>query len=98
MLKVLRFIGLSSLVIVLGLSIFTTSYLYLSPQFGASPSEEQKEQYRKTNHYEEDSWINLVETNMAAPDMEVMLDFFGADLKRVPSKNIDVLKLCSLEI
>jgi len=42
--------------------------------------------------------VNLVKTEMAAPDLSIMLEFFKSDPARSPAKGVDVQKLDSLEI
>jgi len=42
--------------------------------------------------------VNLVKTEMAAPDLSITLEFFKSDPARSPAKDVDVQKLDSLEI
>ncbi|MFB9053671.1 MBL fold metallo-hydrolase [Formosa undariae] len=60
-------IGIGILILVLGIILF----LYLSPQFGGTPTAVQEEKFSLTNHYKEGKFINSgnVDMSMGLQDM-----------------------------
>lgn len=88
-------------IIVLGvltvlLAIFVTAYLYISPQFGGTVTEEQKIAYAQSGHYEDDIFINAQAINMSMDchSIKSMLrETLEPDPNVVPHENIEVNKL-----
>ena len=84
------------LVIVIGVL-----FLYLSPEFGGSPSIEQKRVFVKSPNYVNGKFINKgnVKLDMSMRDMgKSLAGFFGPIPHTKPSRDIPVSKLDSLDI
>jgi len=83
------------------LAFVVVLFLQLSPQFGQSPNEEQKIEYAKTGHYEDEKFINLEEFSLElnCHSITAMLrEIFNPNPNISPSKNIEVLKISFEEI
>tara|TARA_R110000868_G_scaffold257575_1_gene514729 strand:- start:304 stop:1473 length:1170 start_codon:yes stop_codon:yes gene_type:complete len=84
------------LVIVIGVL-----FLYLSPEFGGTPTMEQKTIYTKSPNYKDGKFINKehVKLDMSMRDMgKSLAGYFGASPLTKPSRDIPVEKLDSLDI
>ncbi len=91
------FIGAVVLLLVLAVLLFVN----LSPQFGASPSKEQQEEFKKSENYREGVFINPgnVKMNMGFADMAKSLkEYFNSQSNTSPGKNINVQVLDSANI
>lgn len=56
--------GLSLLGLIALVVIVTVLFINVSPQFGGSPTKEQKQEYAKTGHYEDGKFFNRTPTSM----------------------------------
>lgn len=76
-------------------------FLNLSPVFGGKPSEEQKERYSQSGHFQEGKFVNQIATSM---DMSAS-DYIGLTMEYIrgtpdskPNTPLPVLSLDSMEI
>lgn len=87
--------------IVLVLVVGGFLFLSFSPQFGGKATDDQKEVYKKTGHFDDDKFQNQVETNMDMgfmKGMKVIKLFLQKSENREPNSPIPVLKIDSTEI
>lgn len=95
-------IGLGILGLVVFLVLFGVIFMYTSPQFGASASDEQKEAYTKTGHYEDDKFINAGGVTSPSFSFSEMVDlgikFFSKQPRATPESVVPVEKIDSLNI
>jgi L-ascorbate metabolism protein UlaG (beta-lactamase superfamily) len=100
--KVFKLLGIAVAVIIMTVVIIAAFFLNLSPQFGGSPSEVQKEQYAKSEHYREGKFINQIPTTLDLGFVKttgVIYDYFFNQVPDLePSTPIPVEKVDSLEI
>ena len=90
---------IGGLIVLLVLS--TVLFLYLSPEFGGSPTKEQKAIYVKSDNYADGKFVNRNDVNldMSFGDMRKMLTgYFSPPPNTVPKQNIPTKKIDSLEI
>ena len=85
-------------IIVLVIVIATFLVITFSPQFGASPSREQKDDFEKLENYEDGKFVNQIETLMNIRVGKMLRQMFGSSENRSPAKNIDPLNIDSLDI
>ena len=64
LLKILKWLGISSLAIALVIGITATLFVNLSPQFGGSATDEQLAIYEATGHFTDGIWTNPEEIKM----------------------------------
>lgn len=88
--------GAIALVLIVG-----ALFINFSPEFGGSATEEQKLEYAKSGHYEDEKFVNLIPTSLDmnfSKGIEVMREMSRDVPGREPSKEIPVLKIDSLDI
>lgn len=88
--------SLITLVLVVGIV-----FINFSPEFGEKATKEQKEEYKKSGHYEEDKFVNEQTTNMDMgflKGISIMREFTKNVADRQPKNSIAVDKIDSLEI
>ncbi len=99
--KSLKMIGIVILSIVMLILIVGVLFINISPEFGGKPSKDQIESYKKSGHYEDGKFVNLVETNM---DMNfksmvnLFVEFVKGNPNGRPKKDLPVIEHDSLEI
>lgn len=79
----------------------TILFLYLSPEFGGSPSEEQKAIYVKSDNYANGKFVNRgdVKLSMSFGDMrKSLVGYFNPPPNTIPKQNLPIEKIDSLEI
>lgn len=92
----LSILGLVALIV-----LVATLFINLSPQFGGSISEENKQKYAKVSHYEDGKFVNPIPTSM---DMKfgdiisLMGKYIKGNAKDKPSGQLPVEKVDSLDI
>jgi L-ascorbate metabolism protein UlaG (beta-lactamase superfamily) len=100
--KIFKVLGITLAVFVLAITIIAVCFINLSPQFGGSHSEEQRQQYAKSGHYQEGKFINQIPTTLDlgfVKTMDVIYDYFFNRLPDLePSTPIPVEKIDSLQI
>jgi L-ascorbate metabolism protein UlaG (beta-lactamase superfamily) len=75
--------------------------LYLSPEFGGSPTDEQKAIYVKSRNYEDGKFVNRggVKLSMSFGDMRKgLVGYFNPPPNTVPKQDLPIEKIDSLEI
>ncbi|RKR13040.1 L-ascorbate metabolism protein UlaG (beta-lactamase superfamily) [Maribacter vaceletii] len=90
-------IGITLIVIGIGITLFVN----LSPEFGGSPSKEQKEKFAASSNYKKGTFINLgdVKMNMNFSNFTKMLKlYFSPQPNTIPKKDITVQKIDSVAI
>lgn len=75
-----------------------TLFLNLSPEFGGTPTAEEKELYKATGRYEKDKFQNATPTTVGGFSWEVIKEFMTSDPKREPAKPIQVPDLGQADI
>ncbi|MEO1050945.1 MAG: MBL fold metallo-hydrolase [Bacteroidota bacterium] len=94
--KIIKRFFLSLGILVLIVLIIATGFLYLSPQFGGTVSNEQKVIYATTGHYEDGVFINdeeiVMEINCHSIT-EMLKEVMNPDPNVVPDHNIEVEKI-----
>ncbi len=96
--RLLKMIGITIAGIIIVTLIGATLFINLSPQFGKSPSKEQKLVYAKTNHYKSGRFVNETRTVMDIHLWDVLKKMLNPQPERTPNENIQVDKIDSLEI
>lgn len=91
-------IGISIAAIIGLIIIFVSLFLNLSPQFGKSPTKQQKLEYIKSGHYEKGKFINQNPTFMDLHPWELIKEMLVKATNRKPQKNIFVEKIDSAAI
>lgn len=79
----------------------TILFLYLSPEFGGSPSEEQKAIYVKSDNYANGKFVNRgdVKLSMSFGDMrKSLVGYFNPPPNTIPKQKLPIEKIDSLEI
>lgn len=77
------------------------SFVYFSPQFGGSPTEEKAKEYSKSVNYREGEFLNRTKVEMSftfSQYIEMIVKFFGTQPNTVPDKPLPVSKLDPTEI
>lgn len=101
-LRLFKLAGIALLSIVLVLTILTTAFLNLSPQFGEVPTESQQEQFGDLNNYEDGKFQNQIPTSMDmgfSKAISVAWDFMFSRVKgRNPNAPLPIEKLDSATI
>ncbi len=83
-----------SIAAILALSVLYISlFVTISPQFGKSPTKEQKVKYAQTGHYENGIFINEHATVMDIHFLKLMKEMMTGDHNRKPSMNIPVINI-----
>jgi L-ascorbate metabolism protein UlaG (beta-lactamase superfamily) len=85
-------------IILLVLVIATFLVITFSPQFGNTPSKEQKAEFEKLDNYEKGKFVNQIETVMNIRIGKMLKQMFGPSENRSPEKDIDPLEIDSLDI
>ncbi|MDN3204457.1 MBL fold metallo-hydrolase [Algoriphagus sediminis] len=90
-------------IISLALLIIILGYLFisLSPQFGGSPTKEDKAEYGKLSYYEEGKFSNLISTDMSmdfVKGLKLLPEFFRDAPERKPDFEIPVNEVDSLDL
>ena len=84
------------------LSVVSTSFLYLSPQFGQDPTQEQIKKYKKTGHYRVDHFININGVKMRDFSLsqiwDMSINFFSEQPRTIPKSIIPVQKIDSINV
>ena len=81
--------------------IIVALFVNLSPEFGGTPSKEQKEKFTASSNYKKGTFINLgdVKMNMSFSNFTKMLKlYFSPQPNTIPKKNITVQKIDSVAI
>ena len=94
----LKVIGLSLVGLIIAVLLGVVLFVNLSPQFGKSPTKEQKATYAKTGHYKEGKFVNDTRTEMDIHFWPTLKKMLNPQAKRSPKINIPVDKIDSLEI
>jgi len=97
-LRILKKAALTLLVLLGVLLVYIVLFINLSPEFGGSATEADKERYARSGRYEEAIFVNDIPTPMADPKWETMLEFFKSSPDRQPASNIEVLPVDSASI
>jgi len=91
--KTFKMIGIF-IALVLGLLVITIAlFLNISPQFGKSPTNEQKIEYAKSGHYKEGKFTNQTPTVMDINFWKMIKKLVQASPNRKPRQDIIVEKL-----
>lgn len=91
MIKRLIFSMVYLLLGLIGVIILTTMlFMNLSPQFGRTPSAEQKAEYAKTGHWAEGKFQNQIPSEMDIDYPKTLREWFKKDPARSPAKNVEV--------
>ncbi len=93
--------GLLILSIVLLVVLTAIIFMNTSPQFGGSPTKEQKLAYAGTGHYEDGKFVNQIPSPMDVGFKDIpslLYKQLKGDPHRQPAKKIEVQKMDSLEI
>lgn len=98
MIKALKMIGISLLVVLAIVVLVTTLFLNLSPQFGKAATAEQKKTYRKSGHFKDKIFVNESETVLDVNAIKFLKETIKGSPNRRPKKDIPVQKLDSLSI
>ena len=100
--KLFRIIGIALLIFTAAIILTAVVFINLSPQFGGSPSEEQKKFYSLSKHYENNIFVNEIPTSLDmgfGNTVKVAYQFF---FKRIPDLEpeapIPVEQVDSIEI
>jgi len=96
--KILKMIGIIILSFIGLVVIVGLLFLNLSPEFGRTPSKEQKASFEKLDNYNDGKFINQSPSPMDINTFKVLREFLKNDPGRKPSKPIDVEKVDSLDI
>jgi L-ascorbate metabolism protein UlaG (beta-lactamase superfamily) len=96
--SILKVIGLTIAGILIVTLISTTLYINLSPQFGKSPTNDQKLAYAKTDHYKDGKFLNETRTVMDLKFFPMIKKLLNPLPNRAPKVDIIVDKIDSLEI
>lgn len=95
---IFKVIGITIAGIIIVTLIGGALFIKLSPQFGKSPSKEQKLAYAKTDHYKNGKFINQTLTEMEVKFFPMIKKLLNPQPNRTPKVNIPVDKIDSLEI
>lgn len=93
--------GLLILSIILLIVLITIVFVYTSPQFGGSPTKEQKLAYAQTGHYENGKFVNQIPSPMEVGIKDIpslLYKQIKGDPNKQPGIKFDVLKIDSLDI
>lgn len=94
--KILKWLALTITSIILITLVVGFSFLNVSPQFGGTASDEQKQQYAATGHYADGIFINdeaiVMEINCHSL-MAMIREVMNPDPNVAPAKNIEVEKI-----
>ena len=84
--KVFKKLMMVILVIVVVAAVIGIAFIKISPEFGGTASKSQKESYKKSGHYKDGVFVNLMETSM---DMSFanIIDLIGKTIKGTPNKS-----------
>ena len=96
--KILKMIGVSIAVIIALILIVGSVFLNFSPQFGKGATDEQKQAYAKSGHYEKGIFVNQIPTVMDINYWKMINELFKKSPNRKPQKAILVEKIDSLVI
>lgn len=94
----LKWFGLFILFSIVLLIATGTLFVNLSPQFGRTPSDEQKVEYAKTDHYKDGIFVNELESVMDINVIDRIQEYFKNDPSRQPSIHLPVAQIDSLEV
>ena len=94
----LKIIGLSLLAIVVLVALVVSVFVNTSPEFGAAPSEAQKKEYAKTNHYKDELFVNQIASEMDVDYIKGIQEMMTDDPSRQPVRSIEVVKLDSFDV
>lgn len=73
-------------------------FVKFSPQFGAGSSNEQKDAYAKTGHFEDGVFVNQIPSEMNINYIKGIREYFKKDPTREPKLDIEVKHIDSTEI
>lgn len=93
--------GLLILSIILLIVLITIVFIYTSPQFGGSPTKEQKMVYAQTGHYEDGKFLNQVPSPMDVGIKDIpslLYKQIKGDPDKQPPVKFDIQRIDSLEI
>lgn len=94
--KVIKWFFISIAILVVFITITGTAFLNLSPQFGGSVSEAQKQEYTSTGHYADGIFVNdeaiVMEVNCHSI-MAMIREMMNPDPNVAPAENIEVEKI-----
>ncbi len=94
--KLIKWFFMTIAALVLVVAIVGMTFLNVSPQFGGSASEEQKQQYAATGHYADGIFINdeaiVMEVNCHSI-MAMIKEMLNPDPNVAPAQNIEVEKI-----
>ncbi len=100
--KVFKAVGITLALLVVILIITGVLFVNLSPQFGGSPSDEQKQQYARSKQYREGKFFNAIPTSLDlgfVKTMGIAYDYFFNSLPDLePDGTIPVETIDSLQI
>jgi L-ascorbate metabolism protein UlaG (beta-lactamase superfamily) len=93
--------GLLILSIILLIVLITVVFVYTSPEFGGSPTKEQKLAYAQTGHYEDGKFINQIPSTIDVGIRDIpslLYKQIKGDPDKQPAIKFEVQKIDSLEI
>jgi L-ascorbate metabolism protein UlaG (beta-lactamase superfamily) len=99
--KILKKMGLYIFVVVLLLVVLVVLFVNLSPEFGGSPTKEQKERYNQSANFKDGVFENIGGVKMDTDFKKILKMtrlFFNPNPDATPQKNITVTQVDSLEI
>lgn len=101
LLKALKMIGIALLTIIIFVLTIGIFFLNTSPEFGGKPDKAKREIYKKSTHYEDGKFVNLVETSMDmsfGSIVETLSEFIKGNPNGRPNESLPIIEHDSLEI
>lgn len=96
--KTLKMIGII-IISLIGLAVITgVLFLNLSPEFGQTPSKEQKASFAQLDNYSDGKFQNQSPSPMDINTFKVLREFLKNDPSRKPARPIDVQKIDSAKV
>ncbi|WP_378187848.1 MBL fold metallo-hydrolase [Aquimarina sp. W85] len=92
-------VSIVSLIGVVGLIIVV--FMYLSPQFGGTPSKDEIAHYKKSDNYKSGNFVNTnaINLNMSFKDIsKILINYFKKQPNTIPVKQLTVNKIDSLNL
>ena len=100
--KAFKFMMVTVGALLLLLIVTGTIFMNVSPEFGGSPSDEQRQRFAKSAHYSNGTFQNTVPTTLDigfANTIRILYDFMFKDRPGLePDFDVPVLKIDSLQI
>lgn len=96
--KILKMMGITLGAIIILTLLVITLFLNLSPQFGKGSNKNQKNEYKKSGHFEEGKFVNRIPAVMNINYGDLVKNWIQGSPNRQPNQNIIVDKIDSLSI